>query len=252
MSYQTSLSDSEWEIINSIHNDKRKRSHSLRTLWDAIFYLTTTGCQWRMLPKDLPPWQTVYYHYAQWRDRGLIEQVHDALVVKCRAAEGRTSTPSIAIVDGQSVKTAYSGLERGFDGGKRVKGRKRTIAVDALGLLLAVVVARANENDKSCLRHLSARMKQYAGSLQRIYADGGYESGPLSEWIAQKFRAVLQIVRRADESSEFRVLPKRWIVERTFGWLNNARRLSKDYEIRVESSEAFIHLAMIRLMLKRF
>lgn len=251
MSYATNLTDSEWEIITSIHSDNRQRKYSLRQHWDAIFYVVKTGCQWRFLPTEFAPWQTVYYYYRQWRDCGLIEEVHNALRLKVRQKAGREASVSAAIADAQSVKTTHSGPDRGFDGGKRVKGRKRHIVVDTLGLLLAVIVTAANVQDKRGLPLLLALVRDRFERLAIIFVDGGYNSQPLSQWVRNTIRCALEVVPRPAAQTGFQVLPKRWIVERTFGWFNSYRRLSKDYEYRTDTSETMIYLAMIRLMLKR-
>ena len=251
MSYATNLTDSEWEIITLIHSDNRQRKHPLREHWNAIFYIVKTGCQWRFLPKEFAPWQTVYYYYRQWRDRGLIEEVHNALRVQVRQKAGRDASVSAAIADAQSIKTTHDGPDRGFDGGKRVKGRKRHIIVDTLGLLLAVIVTAANVQDKRGLPLLLALVRDRFERLTIIFVDGGYNSQPLSDWVRKTLKCVLEVVPRPAAQTGFQVLPKRWIVERTFGWFNSYRRLSKDYEYRTDTSETMIYLAMIRLMLKR-
>lgn len=251
MSYTTSLTDSEWEIITSIHSDNRKRKYSLREHWDAIFYLVKTGCQWRMLPQEFPPWETVYYYFAQWRDNGLIEEVNNALRDRVRIQAGRETSPSAAIADSQSVKSTHSGPDRGFDGGKNVKGRKRHITVDTMGLLLGVLVTAANVQDKLGLHALLMRVRDRFDRLEILFVDGGYTSAPLQQWVKQVIGCLLKVVPRPAEQKGFKVLPLRWIVERTFSWFNNYRRLSKDYEFSINTSETMIHLAMIRLMLRR-
>lgn len=251
MPYPTDLTDSEWEIITSILPDNRRRKHSLRQLWNAIFYVVKTGCQWRFLPDGFPPWQTVYYYYRQWRNRGIVEELHAALRERVRRAAKRASTPSVAIADSQSVKTTHSGPQRGFDGGKGIKGRKRHLIVDVLGLLLGVIVTAANVQDKRGLPLLLEQIRDRFERLVLIYVDGGYTSGPLAEWVKRRIGCRLQVVPRRASTATFTIEPMRWIVERTFGWLNAYRRLSKDYEYRIDSSEAMIYLAMIRLMLKR-
>jgi putative transposase len=251
MPYPTDLTDSEWEVITSILPDNRRRKHSLRQLWNAIFYVVKTGCPWRFVPEGFPPWETVYYYYRQWRERGILEELHAALRLRVRRAAGRASSPSVAIADAQSVKTTHSGTERGFDGGKRIKGRKRHIVVDTLGLILGVVVTAANVQDKRGLPLVLEQIRDRFERLVLIYVDSGYTSGPLAEWVRRRIGCLLRVVPRRAQMTSFSVEPKRWIVERTFGWMNNYRRLSKDYEYRIDSSEAMIYLAMIRLMLKR-
>lgn len=249
--YSTDVTDSEWELITSIQRDTRQRRHSLRQIWNAIFYIVKTGCQWRMLPSEFAPWQTVYYYYRCWPDKGLIDEVHQALYDVLRCDAQREASPSLGIIDAQSVKTAHCGNERGFDAGKRVKGRKRHIVVDARGLLIAVIVTAASISDSAGARQLLRQLRHRFPRLVCILADSAYQ-GTLIAWVKHTLGCLLQIVRRDPDSKGFHVLPKRWIVERTFGWFNSYRRLSKDYEYRTDTSETMIQLAMIRLMLKRF
>lgn len=256
MPYPTDVTDSQWEVITSVVTDTRRRKHSLRQHLNAIFYVVKTGCPWRFLPENFPPWQSVYYYYRQWRDNGLLEELHAFLRARVRQAAGRDASPSVGIADAQSVKTAYSGCDRGFDGGKSIKGRKRHILVDSLGLLLGVIVTAANVQDKQGLRQLLEQVRGCFDRLVRIYADQGYTSQPLVEWIWRRIGCCLEIVvstaiGNATHSKGFHVVPKRWIVERTFSWFNSYRRLSKDYEISTDSSQAMIYLAMSRLMLNR-
>jgi putative transposase len=175
MKYSTDLNDLQWQVIENIQNDKRVRSHSLRSIWNAIFYITKTGCQWRMLPKDYPPWQTVYYYFSKWKKEGLIEEVHDTLVKKIRINSGKNALPTVGIMDSQSVKTtAVAGEERGYDAGKKIKGRKRHIIVDTLGLLLSVIVHSADIQDRNGARLVMESIRFKYGSIKKIFADGGY------------------------------------------------------------------------------
>jgi putative transposase len=248
--YSTDLNDLQWQIIVKIQKDKRIRKHSLRNIWDAIFYITKSGCQWRLLPTNFPPWQTVYYYFRKWKREGLIEEIHDTLVTQVRIKSGKTETPSVGIVDSQSVKTtSVAGECRGYDAGKRTKGRKRHIIVDTMGLLLAVVVHSADIQDRDGAKLVMENLRYKYFSILKIFADGGY-AGQLIDYVKETFNWVLEIVKR-NESGKFKVLPKRWIVERTISWLNNYRRNSKDYEYLTETSEAIIQLAMIRMMLNR-
>ena len=247
--YPTDLNDMQWQVIEKIQNDKRQRGHSLRIIWNAIFYVTTTGCQWRMLPNDYPPWQTVYYHFSNWKRNGLITQIHEALVAMVRKKAGKKECPSVGIIDSQSVKTTCVGGEaRGYDAGKKTKGRKRHIVVDTMGLLICVLVHSAEIQDRDGAKLVLEKLKEDLVSLVKIFADGGY-AGKLIEFVAETYNWIIEIVKRSDVG--FKILPKRWIVERTFSWINNARRNSKDYEYLTETSEAIIRLAMIKVMLSR-
>ncbi len=246
--YSSDVTDSQWEVIKHLLNYKRKRKHDIRQVANAVFYLVKTGCQWRQLPKDLPPWPIVRYYYDRWRDAGLIKRMLRRLRGLVRRQAGRRTSPRAAIIDCQSVKTTSLGGIRGFDNHKKVKGRKRHIVVDTMGLLLAVIVHAANEHEsKTALKLLEKLYKRFP-RLKRIFADQAYQ-GDLIEAVRRCFGWLLDVVKRVGKG--FQVLPKRWVVERTFGWFEGYRRLSKDYERLVENSEAMVQLAMIRLMLNR-
>jgi putative transposase len=250
-SYQTNLTDNQWQIIKNFVNVNRKREHSLRDIFNAIFYLLKTGCQWRMLPKEFAPWNTVYYYYRQWKLNGTIELIHEALRDMVRSKSSRALSPSVACIDSRSIKTTRSGgICRGVDGGKKVKGRKQHIITDTMGLVLAVFVHAANIHDSKAGIDIIAMLKGRFSRLKKIVADGGYR-GELIETVKDRFSWVLEIVLRTDKKQNFTVLPQRWVVERTFAWFESYRRLSKDYEYNTDTSEAMIQLAMVRLMLNR-
>jgi len=249
--YSTDLTDSQYDTILGILEDNRKRKHSLREIFDGIFYMLKTGCQWRMIPDGFPKWELIYYYFSKWKNNGTIEMIHETLRDITRKNAGKEISPSVGLIDSQSVKTTRSGgLCRGVDGGKKTKGRKRHIVTDTMGLLLAVVVHAANEHDSKAAPRVIDQLRGRFRRMIKIIADGGYR-GELINKTKRMFGWILEIVLRSDSTQGFQVLPKRWIVERTFSWFESYRRLGKDYEYNTDTSEAMIQLSMIKLMLNR-
>jgi len=249
--YPTNLSNSQWQVIEKFLDTTRKRKYELREIVNAILYLVKTGCQWRMLPKDFPSWSLVYYYFCKWNKDGTIECIHESLVEKIRVKAGKKEEPTVGIMDAQTVKTTCVSSENtGFDAGKKIKGRKRHIIVDTLGLILCVIVHSADVQDRDGAKIVLTELKERWKKIIKVIADGGYR-GTLIDYAKQIFGYALEIIKR-DELHQFKVLPKRWIVERTFAWIDTDRRNSKDYERLTENSKAMIQLASIRINLKRF
>ena len=253
--YPSDTTDNQWALIEPhlpLSTGGRPRKTNLRDVVDAIFYILRTGCQWRYLPKDFPPKSTVWRYFDQWRHNGTLDTIHDLLRKKVRTQEKPYAPRTTASVDSQSVDTTCGGEQRGRDNAKNVDGRKRHIVVDSMGLLLAVLVTAASVDDAKAATELFARLQgQPMGKVGRMFADSKYHNFTLYEWVDNHAHWDMVIVRRPDGKKGWVKLPIRWTVERTFAWLGKCRRLSKDREKSVRSSEAFVKLAMIHLMLNR-
>ena len=248
--YSSTMTEREWAKISphlpASKATGRPRKHSLRQIVNAIFYLLQSGCQWGMLPKDFPPWQTVYRYFRDWRNDGTWARVHDALYRDIRDLEGREESPTFAIIDSQSTKTGPDARKMvGFDAGKKVKGRKRHIVVDILGMVLTASVHGAGVQDRDGLKLACEGLINRFPFIKKICADAGYQ-GPIAQ---ENSPRPLEIVKR--NQTAFQVLQKRWIVERTLAWIGINRRLAKDFERFANTAETFIQTAMIKLMSRR-
>lgn len=258
-SHPSNLTLEQWKLLLHLippaKTGGRPRSVNLQAVINAILYVLCAGCAWRMLPSNFPCWQTVYHYFRTWRIDGTWQRINHQLHQWVRVSENREASPSAAMLDSQSVKTATpAAIAVGYDSAKQVKGRKRHLLVDTLGLVLMVVVTAASVPERTGAKLVLARLSQVRDWVERlvvIWVDGGYKGQPLVRWAMDHYRWVVQAVLRADDIKGFVPIAQRWKVERTFGWFNWCRRLSKDYEILPETSEAFIYVANIRLMLRR-
>jgi transposase len=253
--YASDLSDAEFALVAPLLPARKpcgRKSTDPRAILNALFYLVRAGCPWRYLPKDFPPFTTVQNRFYAWRDSGLWEQIVSVLVMAVREAEGKKAAPTVVIVDSQSVKTTEAGGAKGYDAGKKVKGRKRHIAVDTLGLPIKCQVTTADVQDREGLVPLLKAVSQKSPWVKLAFVDGGYAGDETQRAAYEASGIRLSVVKRTDRAVKgFIVLPKRWIVERTFGWANRARRLAKDFETLVTSSQAWFLLAMTFLPARR-
>ncbi|MBH8554759.1 IS5 family transposase [Nostocaceae cyanobacterium CENA357] len=257
--YSSNLTLTQWELLEPLipvaKTGGRPRVVEMWQVINAIFYVLTQGCTWRNLPGDFPNWQTVYTYFRNWRTDGTWVSIHDQLRAWVRVDNERAVSPSEAIIDSQSVKTAAMvSKDVGYDAGKKIKGRKRFLTVDTLGLVLRVLVSAASVDERNGGKQVLKRVKQMGNMVSRlstIWVDGGYDGNPFMQWVMDIYRWIVQVVLRPHERKGFVLLPKRWVVERTLGWLTGCRRLNKDYELLAQTSETFIYLAMIRIMVRR-
>jgi transposase len=259
--YPSDLTDAQWRVLEpearAVMDEIRRATgrpavHDLRAMLDAISYVVRNGIEWRALPVDFPPWTAVYAFFQRWSERGLPHRLTDRLRMRLRVGLGRQAQPSAAIVDSQSVKAAdvVGADTRGFDSGKKINGRKRHIAVDVEGFLLAVVVTAANVGDRMGAKLLVITLLNTCTRLKLIWADSGYDGRPLTEWIQAVARITVEVIKRT-ELHIFKIVPRRWVVERTFGWLLRYRRLVRDYERRPQHHEAMVYWATVMIMTRR-
>jgi putative transposase len=251
--YPSDLTDAQWHLIKPLIPDEkpggRDRTTDMREVINAILYASRAGCQWRMLPTEFPPKSTVYGYFSQWRDEGVWDDMVRVLREQVRVDAERNKQPSAAIIDSQSVKTTGATEDVGYDGGKKIKGRKRHIAVDVLGLLLVVVVHSAHIQDRAGAQLVVTALLHHFSTIKIMFADGGYTGHALMNWCLKVANIVLTIIKRPRK--KFQIVKFRWIVERTFGWMNTQRRLSKDYECLPASAEAWVKIAAINTMICR-
>nr|WP_281244421.1 IS5 family transposase [Amycolatopsis xylanica] len=259
--YPSDTTDAEWALLAPLlprpacetAAGGRPEKHHRRAIVDALRYVTDNGIKWRALPSDFPPWQTVHGFFTRWSRTGVFEKIRDQLRGEIRLRAKRNPAPSAAVIDSQSVKAAETVGRpwRGYDGGKKIDGRKRHIATDTQGLLLVVLVTAANLQDRAAARLLLPALHAVQRGVRWIWADGGYTSADLVDWAQKTLRITLDIVKKIAGQKTFVILPRRWVVERTFSWITQARRNVRDYERLTDHSAAFINLSMITMMTRR-